>query len=106
MFNVLGRPPGSLRGSRSWFSLLAHTHLLVISDPFSSQFGVEENPRARELSLLLAVQRNILENVMSSLCSLLYSLAEIFLVGGGLKSSQSLRKVSLDARSYPYSHDS
>jgi len=43
-----GRPAGSLWGSRSWFSLLAHTHLLVISDSFSSQFGVQENPRARE----------------------------------------------------------
>src|SRR5579864_5749955 len=43
-----GRPSGSLRGSRSWFSLLVHTHLLVISDSFSSQFGVQENPRARE----------------------------------------------------------
>src|SRR5208337_1963625 len=43
------RPPGSFRASRSWFFLLAHTHLLVISDSFSSQFGVQENPRAREL---------------------------------------------------------
>src|SRR6266851_6828704 len=43
-----GRPAGSFRASRSWFSFLAHTHLLVISDSFSSQFGVQENPRARE----------------------------------------------------------
>ena len=50
MFNVLSRPPGSFRGSRSWFFLLAHTHLLVISDSFSSQFGVQENPRARDYS--------------------------------------------------------
>src|SRR6266702_2159336 len=51
-----GRPAGSLRGSRSWFSLLAHTHLLVISDSFSSQCGVQENPRAREL-LVVHYQR-------------------------------------------------
>jgi hypothetical protein len=49
--NPCGRPPGSLRGSRSWFSLLAHTHLLVISHSFSSQFGVQENPRARDFFL-------------------------------------------------------
>src|SRR5207245_11615533 len=48
MFNVPGRPTGSLRGPRSWFSLFAHRHLHVISDSFSPQFGVQENPRARE----------------------------------------------------------
>src|SRR5258708_36378896 len=46
-----GRTAGSLRGSRSWFSLFAHKPLLVITDSFSSQFGVQENPRARELVL-------------------------------------------------------
>src|SRR5258708_4177668 len=44
-----GRPAGSLPGSRSWFSLFSHKHLLVITDSFSSQFGVQENPRARDL---------------------------------------------------------
>src|SRR5437899_4433953 len=48
MFNVPGRPTGSLRGPRSWFSLFAHRHLHVISHSFSPQFGVQENPRARE----------------------------------------------------------
>src|SRR5258708_5908181 len=48
-----GRPAGSLRGSRSWFSLFAHKHLLVITDSFSSQFGVQENPRAREYLFFL-----------------------------------------------------
>jgi hypothetical protein len=47
-----GAPPVALRAPsaapRSWFSLLADTHLLVISDSFSSQFGVQENPRARD----------------------------------------------------------
>src|SRR5207245_10385481 len=48
MFNVPGRPTGSLRGPRSWFSLFAHRHLHVISHPFSPQFSVQENPRARD----------------------------------------------------------
>src|SRR5437879_1843844 len=60
-----GRPSGSLRGPRSWFSLFAHRHLHVISDSFSPQFGVQKNPRARDilqvkgssLSALLAVWR-------------------------------------------------
>src|SRR3989449_945364 len=43
-----GRPTGSLRGPRSWFSLFAHRHLHVISHPFSPQFGVQQNPRARD----------------------------------------------------------
>src|SRR5438128_8536773 len=50
MFNVPGRPTGSLRGPRSWFSLFAHRHLHVIPhNSFSPQFGVQENPRAREV---------------------------------------------------------
>src|SRR5207302_742333 len=43
-----GRPTGSLRGPRSWFSLFAHRHLHVIPHSFSPQFGVQENPRARD----------------------------------------------------------
>src|SRR5437899_931116 len=49
-----GRPTGSLRGPRSWFSLFAHRHLHVISHPFSPQFGVQQNPRARETQLAAA----------------------------------------------------
>src|SRR5437899_7785149 len=52
-----GRPTGSLRGPRSWFSLFAHSHLHVISHPFSPQFGVQENPRAREPEFGLLVGR-------------------------------------------------
>src|SRR5437870_4008220 len=48
-----GRPTGSLRGPRSWFSLFAHRHLHVIPHSFSPQFGVQENPRARELLISL-----------------------------------------------------
>jgi hypothetical protein len=48
-----GRPSGYFRGSRSWFSLFAHRHLLVMSYSFSSQFGVQENPRARDPEYLL-----------------------------------------------------
>jgi hypothetical protein len=43
--------PTSLGLDRDIGGLLAHTHLLVISDSFSSQFGVQENPRAREFVL-------------------------------------------------------
>src|SRR3989449_4443875 len=44
----LRSPYGLPGGPRSWFSLFAHRHLHVISHPFSPQFGVQQNPRARE----------------------------------------------------------
>src|SRR5207244_1821103 len=54
-----GRPTGSLRGPRSWFSLFAHRHLHVIPHSFSPQFGVQENPRARD-ALLGALAESLL----------------------------------------------
>ncbi len=43
-----GRPSGSLSGSRNWFSLVAHGHLTREVNSFSSQLGVQENPRPRD----------------------------------------------------------
>src|SRR6266571_4049326 len=85
-----GRPAGSLRGSRSWFSFLAHTHLLVISDSFSSQFGVQENPRARDLIHVLAVIGLILFPLPSLR---ILSLTLLFTALGGLGTTVCYHRV-------------
>ncbi len=46
------RSPPAPFAARSWFSLLLYTHLLVISDSFSSQFGLQGNPRRGSLNWL------------------------------------------------------